>query len=140
MTDKSRQILQQEWTTLHNNVEQSETMALIIKLLAVVICFAAISIELNLIVIVLLLFVLWFQEAIWKTFQSRTEQRLLDIEKALLNKEENSSLCFYSQWVTSRPGTKALILQYLKNAFRPTIAYPYAVLQVISFSVHFFKL
>ncbi len=133
MNDKTNDTLQQQWSTLHNNVERSESLALVLKMLAVVVLLVGLIAGINLTIIDLLLLVLWLQEGIWKTFQSRTELYLLDIEKVLLDKEVDIGLGFYSNWVKSRPGLKTLVLQYLSNAIRPTVAYPYVILLVISF-------
>ena len=132
MTNENREVLQQEWFTLHNNTEHSEALALIIKLAAVSICLVGIMNTQYSLLITLLLMVLWLQEAIWKTFQGRTEQRLLIIEKAWADDEQNSTLCFYSSWEKSQPGIAALIAEYLSNAARPTVAYPYLVLVLIA--------
>ena len=138
MTNENRETLQHEWNTLQNNCERSEALALTIKLVAVIVCLAGIIYHQNSLLIALLLLVLWLQEAIWKTFQGRTEQRLLAIEKAWSDMDKNSTLCFYSNWTQSRPGIKALIAEYLSSAVRPTIAYPYLVLIPISLSAQFF--
>ena len=39
MTNETREILQQEWSTLQNNCAHSESLALLIKLVAVIVCF-----------------------------------------------------------------------------------------------------
>ena len=138
MTDKSSNALQQEWNTLHNNVEQSEALALLIKLIAVMVCLLGIVLSLSVHVIALLLLVLWFQESIWKTFQSRTESRLLDVEQAWTDGNEALALSFYSNWVASRPGHKALLRDYLSNLARPTVAYPYLALIPLAYVARFF--
>ncbi|MBT3203343.1 MAG: hypothetical protein HOM14_09305 [Gammaproteobacteria bacterium] len=133
MIEKSDFNLQQQWITLHNNVEKSESLALILKMLAVLVLVAGLIAKLNVIDIVLLLLVLWLQEGIWKTFQSRTESHLLALEKASSDNDEKFGLSFYSEWNESRPGIKKLIFQYISNSLRPTVAYPYVVLLLISF-------
>ena len=102
-------------------------------MLAVLVLVAGLIAKLNVIDIVLLLLVLWLQEGIWKTFQSRTESHLLALEKASSDNDEKFGLSFYSEWNESRPGIKKLIFQYISNSLRPTVAYPYVVLLLISF-------
>ena len=76
---------------------------------------------------------LWLQEAIWKTVQGRTEQRLIAIEKARAENDEDFVLCYYSNWNTTPRSVKTLLREYLSNTIRPTIAYPYIILLAISF-------
>ncbi len=125
--------LQQEWAVLHNSYEQYEAYALLIKGLSIVLTFTAISLAFPPLVAVFLLLVLWLQEAIWKTFQSRTEHRILSIETALKQTKDLQAFHFYSAWEQSRPNTFGLISSYLKQALRPTIAFPHIVLIIILF-------
>ena len=138
MTNETREILQQEWSTLQNNCAHSESLALLIKLVAVIVCFVGIIYQQSNLLIALLLLILWLQEAIWKTFQSRTEQRLLAIEKAWADNDNDSALCFYRNWAESRPAIKTLITEYLYSAIRPTVAYPYIVLLPVSLGTQLF--
>ena len=82
-----------------------------------------------------LLLVLWLQDAIWKTYQSRIEVRLLKIEtKSAENQKDEidqGAFQFNRDFEQSRPSTKGLIVEYGKQALRPTIAYPHVVLVVI---------
>jgi hypothetical protein len=120
--------LQQEWLALHQSDERSETLSLLIKLLAVILCVTGWALSLNVYLLVLLLAVLWLQEGIWKTFQSRTQQRLLDLERAISGQGDTTAFQFYHEWQQRRPRTVELMGQYLRHALRPTVAYPYAVL------------
>ena len=133
MTAETRTALLQEWITLQNSVDKSEGLSLVIKLSGVAVCLIGLTLNWNPVITGLLLMVIWLQESIWKTFQGRTEQRLLAIESAWQHSEESSALNFYHHWSASRPGTTQLITQYLSNAIRPTIAFPYLVLLPISF-------
>ncbi len=58
MIDKSVNHLQQEWVTLHNNVEQSEALSLLIKLLAVIVCVVGFIVNMQFVIIDLLILVL----------------------------------------------------------------------------------
>lgn len=123
---------QQEWMTLHKSYEQYEAYSLLIKIISVVLFFIAISLQLESPLIVLVWLILWMQDAIWKTFQGRTEQRLNNIETGLLKQDKAIPFQFYSQWEATRPSTLGLLLEYVKQALRPTVAFPYAVLVTIS--------
>jgi len=134
---QSQSTLQQEWTTLHNSTEKSENLSLLIKLVSVVICLLGVIVNLSPVILTLLLLILWLQEAIWKTFQGRAEQRLLTIEEAYLDKDPSGAFQFYSECLASRTGIKKLVSEYLCNAIRPTIAFPYLVLLPLSFIAHY---
>lgn len=127
MIDENR-ALEQEWITLQKGYQQSEIMALIIKLLSVVVCLVGVLINEAVLIALLLILVLWAQEAIWKTFQARTEQRLLAIEEARANNLAHSAYRLYTDWSMSRPGTTELMREYIRNSTRPTIAFPYVIL------------
>ena len=72
--------LTNEWSLLQNQFDSYEKFSLLIKLFSVgVFIIASLSEQLNFIILILL-FILWLQDAIWKTFQSRIENRLLQIE------------------------------------------------------------
>ncbi|WP_041324383.1 hypothetical protein [Saccharophagus degradans] len=116
-----------EWLALHNSYEQAERFSLLIKLTAVLLTAGLSLLGAHTYLTCLLVSTLWLQDAIWKTFQSRTEQRLLIIEKMAAT-DENANPAFYSEWLRNRPSFAKLILAYFGNAVRPTIAYPYPVL------------
>jgi len=129
---KNNSTLHQEWVALHASYERSEGLSLIVKLSAVSACLIGLICNLNDIIISLFLSILWLQEAIWKTFQGRTEQRLLTLEQNIEQDKGSSGFQFYSVYSLSRPGTVGLISEYIKNALRPTIAYPYVVLIIFN--------
>ena len=136
MTNKTD--FQQEWTTLHASYDRYELGGLIIKITSVVLFFMALYLSLQPMIVVMTLAVLWLQEAIWKTFQSRTEQRLLNIEDELSKSSDASPYIFYTQWLENRPSNLGLIAEYAKHIARPTIAYPYSVLIVLTLVQRFF--
>lgn len=134
MTTVSKQLLVDQWRTLHNNHENYENYALIIKLVATAIVFFAFTFSVTSIVTLLFLATLWVQEGIWKTFQERTASAIIAIEdKLALNKEEqtNGPYLVYKQWQKKRPGTKALIVEYVCNSLKPTVLYPYFPLMLV---------
>ena len=82
--------LSNEWMLLQNQYDSYEKYSLMIKLVAMVVFyFAHISEKIGWIVLILLA-IFWLQDAIWKTFQSRIELRLLAVEEALSDKEPST--------------------------------------------------
>lgn len=123
--------LQAEWCLLQNQFDSYEKHSLYIKLLSVIIVFGAVISDQLSFSMGLLLLVLWLQDAIWKTFQSRIELRLLQIEQAIIDKSGASGYQFNSEYLKSRLGVLSLIKEYFRQAVRPTVAFPYVVLILI---------
>lgn len=126
-----------EWQTLHRDYEKYEQFALLIKLFSVGLCLLCITLSINSYLSLMFILTLWLQEGIWKTYQSRSGERLLIIEAALKNPQKNSietavtPFSFYSTWEVQKPGIAGLVLEYISNALRPTVMYPYVVLIAI---------
>ncbi len=131
--------LGQEWMTLQNNFEQHERNALVVKLFAVALLMLGLAFEVNSFYLGFLLLVLWFQEGILRTFQSRIGQRILQIEawvdqlhhaasSASVPAPQGAAFQLHSAWQAVRPGGITIVAEYLANAVRPTVAFPYAVL------------
>ncbi|WP_293268018.1 hypothetical protein [Neptunomonas sp.] len=120
-----------EWNVLQTQSDAYEKHSLYIKLLGIAITACATLIQANLLLI-LLLATLWLQDAIWKTFQARISERLLKVEAALRDNNEtlnNVSPCqLNSEWLAQRSGFSGLIKEYLCQAARPTVAFPYILL------------
>lgn len=125
----------QEWKILHQDHEYYDRYALLIKLVAVIICLLSTGLSLNFFLGTVLIPILWLQEGIWRTAQARIGERLLIVEKLIerlaKHPHEQAAMQLYSNWEAARPGTTGLIKEYLRNALRPTIAYPYVILLVI---------
>ncbi|MEH6567971.1 MAG: hypothetical protein V7709_02770 [Halioglobus sp.] len=125
--------LAKEWSVLQTQCDSYEKYSLLIKLLSIgLVAVAYFQGMLSLFLSVLLL-ILWFQDAIWKTFQSRTESRILHLEGLLAmnppdESEEGRAYQFNSFYAKNRPNTIGLIKEYLRHALRPTVAFPYLVL------------
>lgn len=123
--------LANEWSLLQNQFDSYEKYSLLIKLVSIgILSFAYFTHHLQ---VFILLLVLWLQDAIWKTFQSRIEDRLLQLESYLsgdqsLERTDGKAYQFNSLYVKSRQGTLALIKEYFRQAIRPTVAYPHVVL------------
>ena len=133
MSENKISLFEQEWITLQNNYEQYERYALFIKLTSVVLCFVALMFQIDWVISVLMILVLWMQEAIWKTYQSRMGDRLLTVERAIKNHRiaNEESFQLHTDWQAGRAGILGLIREYLGNSIRPTVMYPHAVLVII---------
>lgn len=120
-----------EWCLLQNQFDSYEKHSLYIKLLSVIVLLVA---EISAVVSpfnVLILGVLWVQDAIWKTFQSRIETRLLQIEKYISSNSEESAFQFNSEYQKVCLTGSALIGEYARQSLRPTVAFPHVVLILI---------
>lgn len=128
--------LASEWSLLQNQFDSYEKYSLIIKLFSIfILSVAYFTHHLNFFIFSLLL-VLWLQDAIWKTFQSRIEIRLLQLEQHLsgdqsLDRTEGKAYQFNSQYIEARLGVAGLMNEYFRQAIRPTVAYPYVVLLLL---------
>ena len=137
MTTVSKQILVEQWRTLHNNHESYENYALIIKLVATALALFSFIFSVATFISLLLLATLWLQEGIWKTFQQRTASAIMAVEdKLALNEPEQSAetikpYLVYTQWQDNRPSAKALIAEYVSNSLKPTVLYPYVPLMIV---------
>lgn len=125
--------LQQEWVTLQDNCERYEGASLWIKLLAVVLACAGAGFGLEWWFVGLFVLVLWLQEGIFKTCQSRLVVRLLQLEGLLAQDAPAPGAAFqlHTDWLARRGGTSGLLMEYAASAARPTVAFPYAVLLVV---------
>lgn len=151
----SKNDFKNEWDLLQNQFDSYEKYSLVIKLVNISILTAGYISNNVSFFLALLLVAVWMQDAIWKTFQSRIESRLLHIEDCLLddndsddniedsNVEDNNieynnvadkkAYQFNSEYKNNRQGTAELIREYLEQALRPTIAYPHVVLLILCF-------
>jgi len=120
-----------EWCLLQNQFESYEKHSLYIKLISILMLFLSEIFSVSMISIFLILLVLWLQDAIWKTFQSRIEPRLLKIEKNIREKTEGSEFQFNKEYQLVETSGLSKILEYAKQAIRPTVAFPHIVLMII---------
>ena len=72
-----------EWCLLQNQFDSYEKFGLLIKLASVFVLSSAMLVDRAGPMAACILIVLWLQDAIWKTFQSRIETRLLRLEVLL---------------------------------------------------------
>lgn len=125
--------LEKEWALLQNQFDSYEKYSLLIKLVNTSLLSVAYFSNNTSIFVGILLLTLWLQDGIWKTFQSRIENRLLQIEDNLakdqtLKTQLMKAYQFNSQFKQNRVNPVLLIIEYLKQALRPTIAFPYVIL------------
>ena len=126
-----------EWQTLHGDYEKYEQFSLLIKLFSAGICLLCVALSISYYLSLMFILILSLQEGIWKTYQARTGERLLALETALNDTQENTTpttpFSFYSAWEEEKPGAVGLVIEYISNALRPTVIYPYVVLIIIPF-------
>ena len=122
--------LGQEWMTLQNNHEHYERGALQLKLVTVVFAFALLAVNLPALIVALVVAALWLQEGIYLTSQSRLGARLLALEGLIRGDESAVPFQLHTEWQAARPSAGGLLREYLSNALRPTVAYPYIALLV----------
>ena len=118
--------LHHEWLALQGQHERYEALALAVKLVAIA---GTVVVADNTLALALLA-LLWLQEAVLKTFQSRLGDRLLAVEAAVRSGHDATPMQLHSDWLANRPSGVAMLGQYLKSALRPTVALPYALLML----------
>jgi len=122
----SKSLLGLEWQTLQNNHEQYEKSALLIKLSSLAFALAGLAASLPLVWLGLAVGLCWLLEGIYKTYQARMVERLLQVEILLQQVAPSApAMQLYTQWTDNRPGGLSLIAGYARSALRPTVAYPY---------------
>ncbi len=124
--------LKEEWCLQQTQFDNYEKHSLLIKLMSVAVtCIACFSAGTGSLTAGAIIAILWLQDAIWKTFQSRIETRLLRIEQALAKGNDLAPFQFNSEFIQQRQNLTGLIREYLGQAARPTIAYPHAALMFV---------
>jgi Na+-transporting NADH:ubiquinone oxidoreductase subunit NqrC len=130
--------IETEWSLLQNQFDSYEKFSLLIKLANTGVLCTAYFVNRMSVFILFLLLILWMQDAIWKTFQSRIETRLLQLEGCLFDESDEKAFQFNSQYQKNRPESVGLISEYLKQALRPTVAFPHVVLVFMLAGVLFY--
>ncbi len=144
-----------EWKTLQQQCDNYEKLSLTIKLVNVLLVAGCLLTNTSNYYLLILVLVLWLQDGIWKTFQARTEQRLLEVEQNIatqltasasasasaneskLTQEQSLSQLpfqFNQSFINNRPSSSKLIAEYIKQALRPTVAFPHVVLTLVMLS------
>ena len=128
---------EQEWLNLQTHYEGYERSALLIKLVCIVFFAAGLVLRLQVMVAAVFVSIFWLQEGIFRTYQARLGERILQIESSLRDTTQ-TGLAFqlHTEWLKNRPTALGLILEYAKNAARPTVAFPYAVLLLLDVAVY----
>jgi len=123
-------LAKREWAILHRDYERYERTALVIKLFAVTISLLCWVFALGLLISNVFVLILWLQEGIWKTYQARIGARLMLVEQMLVDPPatQNRPFQLYGAWNANRPGFFRLVISYIGNSLRPTVAFPYVVL------------
>lgn len=124
---------QKEWAIIHADIEKYEKFSLIIKLSSIMVSMISIAYLVAVWITVGLVFILWLQDGIWKTFQKRLESRIIFLESRIKQDTDtnNEAFQFYSQWESKRQGVVGLIKEYILNSVKPTVAYPYVILLIM---------
>jgi hypothetical protein len=128
---------QREWLCLQNQYDSYEKHALIIKLVAVILCPTLLFMLNTAPWGILFITLLWLQDGIWKTYQHKIGERLLVLEKAIAKSWEHEAMQFDSSWLASLRGGAALVRQYLGQACKPNVAYPYVLLVMVWAVYHY---
>lgn len=136
---KNKNSLATEWTTLQNQYDSYEKHSLYIKLVAILVCIVFITLKSTGFLSAALLAVFWLQDGIWKTFQSRIEPRLLKIEEAIAENTQIAPFQFNRNYQQQARSGAGLIGEYLRQSLRPTVAFPHAILIVLSLLVPFIQ-
>lgn len=121
-----------EWVTLQNQQDSYEKYSLLIKLANFALISTLLFSDYNSQLLPLLSAALWLQDAIWKTFQNRISDRLFDIEKSIQTHETEQSMQFNTRWLETRPSTTGLVVEYAKQAIKPTMIFPHGFLLILA--------
>lgn len=124
--------LQSEWITLQTQFDSYEKCSLAIKLFSVFTCCLLIFALHAGVYTLLVVLILWLQDGIWKTFQTRIGKRLETVEQAIQEQSTatqalvpQAAMQFNLAWQHSRPNAIGLISEYVKQSLKPTVAYPH---------------
>jgi len=120
-----------EWCLLQDQFDSYEKHSLYIKLMSIFVILVAESLNVINVFIILILIILWFQDAIWKTFQSRIEPRLLQLERYIREGGDHDEFQFNSEYLKVRLTGLSLIYEYVRQSIRPTVAFPHVVLILV---------
>jgi hypothetical protein len=145
MTNSNKLHIASEWSLLQKQFDNYEKHSLLIKLSSIGILSAGYFTNHLSAFVLLLLLILWLQDAIWKTFQARIDTRLLQLEDYLSNEHtlenrDGIAFQFNSLYAQNRPGNVDLLKEYLGQSLRPTVAFPHIVLvTLLSFHLIFMR-
>lgn len=132
MSSHEMTALQQEWITLQVSYDKYECHSLFIKLFNLALLTGILLSATAAFWQPLVILTVWLLDGIFKTFQQRTAERLLSVEKALQEQQSYRAMQFHRHWQETRPGTFTLMKHYIINALRPTVAASHLVCALIS--------
>jgi len=121
----------QEWQLLQTQFDSYEKFSLIIKLIHLSLACLLLSFSQPSYLLIGLGGLFWLQDGIWKTFQARVETRLLKLEQNIEGENSVRPFQFNSEFLAQRGSNLSLILEYLKQSLKPTVAFPHVVLLLI---------
>jgi len=136
--------LANEWKLLQKQCEDYEKYSLLIKLIAIILLAVTLLVQPgNELAIAAVIGVLWLQDAIWKTFQHRIETRLHKLEGNLAateagNNTQSIAYQLHSEFLAKRHNS-GVFQEYLTQAVRPTVAFPYVALWAVLLLAMFFS-
>lgn len=134
MNTSSPSPLQTEWSTLQQDHERHERCAVGIKVAAVALTAAAALFGFPFELAAPLIAIVWVIEAMLRTVQGRLGQRLLKVEALIADgASEYAAFQLHTEWQATRPGAVGLLMEYAKSALKPTVAFPYPLLIILSF-------
>lgn len=127
----------QEWGILQTQYEHYERSSLLIKMVCVVLFALGLMFPMNVLLAAAFVLIFWLQEGIFRTFQARLGDRLLQIEGCMSDSEKlGFAYQLHTEWLKKRASGFALIMEYAKHAIRPTVAFPYVVLLLLDVFVY----
>ena len=127
---------EQEWLSLQSHYQQDERSCLLIKLVGIVFFAAALVLRLHVIIAAVFVLIFWLQEGIFRTYQARLGERILQVEASISAAHQAThAFQLHTEWLKTRPSGFGLIMEYVKNAARPTVAFPYIVLLILDVAV-----
>ncbi|MCQ9374189.1 hypothetical protein NMQ14_08010 [Methyloversatilis sp. XJ19-13] len=134
MTTSYPSPLHTEWATLQQDHERHERCAVGIKIAAVALTAGAALFGFPLELAAPLIAIVWVIEAMLRTVQGRLGQRLLKVETLIADGASEYAACqLHTEWQATRPGAVGLLMEYAKSALKPTVAFPYPLLIILSF-------
>jgi hypothetical protein len=129
-----KNLLLVEWQTLHNQYHDYDKLSQWIKLSVTLLFVIMYLMHGHWVITIGLVGLLWLQEAMLKTFQSRIESRLLAVEQMVESGSDvlSSPLQLHSQFSKRRPSLSGLIKDNVKQSLRPTVAIVYLTLMALT--------
>ncbi|MFV0277761.1 MAG: hypothetical protein ACK5HY_11320 [Parahaliea sp.] len=98
---------QSEWVLLQNQYDSYEKLSLLIKLVNIILAALLLLVWQAGLWAGAVVAILWLQDGIWKTYQSRINIRLLEVEAALASESSGAAagpMQYNQRWLAVRPG------------------------------------